>query len=365
MRSRSALIVILAALVAGVAAAGPAGSGYDKPPQNVLDVLHAPSPPNPFLSPTRDRILLVSWVEYPPIAQVAEPFLKLAGVRVEPRTRRKHDTPGGYGVAPCAQTLTLVDVSNSREIPVTLPPDGCVDGIVWAADGRRFAFRNTSQDAVELWIGDAATGAIRRLGDARLNPMLGSSLQWMPDQKTLLVKLVPANAGPPPAAAVASDGPSIQETTGETGESSTYETRDTLSNKHDEDLFDYYATSQLALRRRGLGRDHAAGRAGDHHRGRPLARRREPPRRRRSTSRTRTSPRTPNFAHDVELWDRTGRRTAHAREAAPRGSRADRAACPPARATSSGGRPSRRRSSGPRRSTAATGTSASPRATRS
>ncbi len=99
----------------------------------------------------------------------------------------------------------------------------------------------------ELWIGDAATGAIRRLGAARLNPMLGSALQWMPDQKTLLVKLVPANAGTAPAAAVESDGPSIQETTGETGESSTYETRDTLSNKHDEDLFDYYAASHLAF----------------------------------------------------------------------------------------------------------------------
>src|SRR5262249_9022309 len=224
-----------------------AGSGYDRPPQNVIDVLHAPWPPVPYVSPTSDRILLVSWVRYPPIAQVAEPFLKLAGVRVEPRTRRKHDTRGGYGIAPCAQTLTLVDISSSREAAVTLPPGGCVDGIAWAADGRRFAFRNTSQDAVELWVGDAATGAIRRLGSARLNPMLGSSHQWMPDQKTFLVKLVPANAGAPPAGSVASIGPSIQETTGQTGESSTYETRDTLSSKHDEDLFDYYATSQLAF----------------------------------------------------------------------------------------------------------------------
>jgi len=42
-------------------------------------------------------------------------------------------------------------------------------------------------------------------------------------------------------------GPSIQETTGEKGQSSTYENRDTLNSKHDEDLFDYYAASQLAL----------------------------------------------------------------------------------------------------------------------
>ncbi len=42
-------------------------------------------------------------------------------------------------------------------------------------------------------------------------------------------------------------GPSIQETTGEKGQSSTYENRDTLRNKHDEDVFDYYGASQLAF----------------------------------------------------------------------------------------------------------------------
>src|SRR5580765_591143 len=61
-------------------------SGYDKPPQAILDVLHAPAAPTPYASPTRETILLVQWVTYPPIAQVAEPFLKLAGVRLEPRT---------------------------------------------------------------------------------------------------------------------------------------------------------------------------------------------------------------------------------------------------------------------------------------
>ena len=306
MRTRPAFLTFLVALVACVTAA-PARSGYDKPPQNVLDVLHAPSPPNPYVSPTRDRILLVSWVRYPPIAQVAEPFLRLAGVRVEPRTRRKHDTPGGYGIAPCAQTLALVDVATSRETPVTLPPDGCVDGVAWAADGRRFAFRNTSTDAVEPWICDAATGATRRLGSARLNPMLGSSLQWMPDQRTLLAKLVPADAGPAPAASLASEGPSIQETTGATGESSTYETRDTLSSKHDEDLFDYYATSQLAFVDADTGAVTPLGAPA-------------------IISETDASPdgqhllvttihrpysyvtTYPHFPHDVELWDRAGRR---------------------------------------------------------
>jgi len=312
MRLRAAILALV--FVAGVAAAASppeqaAESRYDKPPQYVLDVLHAPAPPVPYVNPTNDRILLVAWVEYPPMAQVAEPFLKLAGVRVEPRTRRKHDTPGGYGIAACAQTLTLVDVATARETSVPPPPNGCVDGIAWAADGRRFAFRNTSQDAVELWVGDAATGAIRRLGSARLNPMLGRSHQWMPDQKTLLVKLVPASAGAAPADTAASIGPSIQETTGEKGESSTYETRDTLSNKHDEDLFDYYAASQLALVDADSGAvtpigDPAVVTAVD-----------PSPDGQNILVTTVHKPYSyvttyGNFPHDVEVWDRSGRRVA-------------------------------------------------------
>ena len=282
----------------------PATSGYDKPPPYVLDVLHAPAPPQPIVNPTHDTILLVSWVKYPPIAQVAEPYLKLAGVRVEPRTRRKHDTPGGYGVAPCAQTLGVVDVASTKETQIALPQGGCVDGLLWSADGKRFAFRNTSSNAVELWIGDT-TGHVHRLGDARLNPMLGSSLQWMPDQKALLVKLVPDNQGAPPAASATADGPSIQENDGTGGESSTYEARDTLQNKHDEDLFDFYATSQLALVDAGSGAITRVGKPAvlteidaapdDQH---ILV----------------TSIKKPysyevtygRFAHDVEVWDRAG-----------------------------------------------------------
>jgi len=220
-------------------------SGYDSPPQYVLDVLHAPTPPRPILSPTRASVLLVSWVQYPPMAQVAEPFLKLAGVRVEPRTRRKHDTAGGYGVAPCAQTLSVVDVATRRETTIALPAGGCADGFIWAADGASFAFRNTSGDAVELWAGNR-DGATHRVGDVRLNPMLGSSHRWTPDGKSLLVKLVPDNIGAPPAAGAGAEGPRIQESTGG-GEFSTYEARDTLRNQADAALFEYYGTSQLAL----------------------------------------------------------------------------------------------------------------------
>lgn len=224
-----------------------ATAGYDKPPKEILDVMQAPSSPFPRLSPTSDRILLVSMQDYPSIQRVAEPFLRLAGVRIEPGNHSKHDTAGGYGIPACAQTVSIVKVADGSEKKVDISKLTCVDAPQWSADGKHFFFRDRTATAVELWIGDSQTTKIFHVPRIKLNPMFGYDVQWMPDQKHLLVKLVPQNLGAAPKAVQALTGPSIQESNGQKGQSSTYEKRDTLTNKNDEKLFDYYGTSQLAI----------------------------------------------------------------------------------------------------------------------
>ncbi len=224
-----------------------ARSAYDKPPQNVLDVLHAPSPPVPYMSPTHDALLLVTWTQYPPMSRVAEPYLKLAGARVEPRNHSKHDTPGGYGVAPCAIDYVITKVADGSQIHVALPAGVCASNPAWTADGKHYAFENTASDAVELWVGEAGSAEVHRINGVRLNPMHESTSQWMPDQKTLIVKMIPSGQGAPPPEPVTPLGPNVQETIGTKGKSSTYEARDVLKTQHDEDLFDYYSAAQLAL----------------------------------------------------------------------------------------------------------------------
>src|SRR5277367_607541 len=239
----------LSSLHVASAAATPieSASGYNQPPKNILDVMLAPALPNPRVSPTQDAILLVSWQNYPSISRVATPFLRLAGVRVEPKNHSKHDTPGGYGITRCAASLDLVHVADGSQVHLALPAGACPGEPIWSADGKHFVFANIATESVELWIGDALTGAIHRVPGARLNPMFDDPIKWMPDQKTLLVKLVPSGMGAPPPEPTVPPGPSIQEADGEKGQSSTYENRDTLTNHHGEDLFDYYAASQLAL----------------------------------------------------------------------------------------------------------------------
>ena len=224
-----------------------AAKGYDQPPKNILEVMRAPSPPVPYVSPTHDRMFLVYWQDYPSIARVAAPFLRLAGARIEPGNHSRHDTPGGYGITPCVSSLDLVQIADGAQVRIALPAGSCPNRPLWSADGSRFAFESIAPDSVELWIGDAHTGAIRRVLGAALNPMFGHEIQWMPDQKRLLVKLVPAAIGPPPSQLPVPSGPAIQESGGEKGQSSTYENRDTLGSVHDENLFDYYGTAQLAF----------------------------------------------------------------------------------------------------------------------
>jgi dipeptidyl aminopeptidase/acylaminoacyl peptidase len=221
-------------------ATAPAGSSYLKPPKSVLDVLHAPLPPNASLNPTHDTMILATPVRYPPIADLAEPMLRLAGVRVVPRTRGRHG-------APYWSEYVITRVADGREQRVALPPGARVGLPHWSPDGKRYAFENIAGDAIELWVGEAESAEVRRVEGVRLNPVLGSEIGWTSDQRTLLVKLVPPAQGAPPPAPATPIGPNVQEASGQKGPSSTYEVRDVLKSPHDADLFDYYAASQLAL----------------------------------------------------------------------------------------------------------------------
>ncbi|WP_199097005.1 prolyl oligopeptidase family serine peptidase [Dyella sp. ASV21] len=250
-------------LVAGLLALLPAAlqAGYDKPPEPLLGVMHAPLPAIPMLDPTRQRMLLVEQAQYPSIERVAEPYVKLAGLRIEPRNHSRHDASSGYGIRTCLKRFTVEDVASHQQVPVALPADACPSVPLWSPDGHRFAFTNTTDERTELWLGDALTGAVHRVDGVSLNPIMEDSVQWLHNSDSLLVKQVPLNLGAAPKIS-ATGGPEIKESIQGKGESSTYEARDTLGSPEDEALFDYYATAQLAVVDAASGQAHAVGKPG-------------------------------------------------------------------------------------------------------
>jgi hypothetical protein len=197
---------------------------YEKPPQEILDVLNVPLPPTPFLSPARDLLALAQPVIYPAISDLAEPMLRLAGVRINPRSNAERSYIYYW------TGLTLKRISDGVEFPVALPAAvRRMGSLQWNATGTMLAFTNEATDGVELWVVDAATQKVHQILGLHINPLLRSAVQWMPDQKTLLVKTIPVDRGAPPAPPLVPPGPKIQESLGVSSASSTYEARDVLS----------------------------------------------------------------------------------------------------------------------------------------
>ena len=82
----------------------------------------------------------------------------------------------------------------------------------------------------------------------------------MPDNRTLLVKAVPTGRGPAPEEPKVPLGPHVQESAGHAMGVATYE--DLLQNPHDEDLYEYYATSQLVSVDTSTGKVTPLGKSG-------------------------------------------------------------------------------------------------------
>jgi dipeptidyl aminopeptidase/acylaminoacyl peptidase len=222
---------------------------YQKPPKEIMDILNAPATPTLTLSPSRAYAMQGSPVRYPPIAELSEPMLRLAGVRINPKTNGLHNDTFNTD-------LTIRKIPEGTEIKVAVPLNSRLSLPRWSPDGSHFAFTNATANGTDLWVGDSATGRAHKVGNVKTNEVLSGGgggrgggprgpVQWMPDGKSLLVFMVKPNRGAPPPESAAPTGPHIQESLGGGRGVVTHE--DMLQSEHDEDLFEYYATSQLAV----------------------------------------------------------------------------------------------------------------------
>jgi hypothetical protein len=92
-----------------------AQNSYKQPPQDVMNVLNAVTIPQTSVSPAKDKILLIESPGYPSIAELSQPMLRLAGLRINPNTNSAHRQP--YAVK-----LTLKNIADGKECRLNCPP---------------------------------------------------------------------------------------------------------------------------------------------------------------------------------------------------------------------------------------------------
>jgi dipeptidyl aminopeptidase/acylaminoacyl peptidase len=220
---------------------------YQQPPKAIAELVDVLPTPTVRVSPAAKGqarwMLIEQFSGLPSIADLAQPELRLAGLRFNPRTNGP--SRGRY-----ITSLKIQALPNGKEIAVSgLPSNPKIISADWSPDARKISFVNASdskEDAgLSLWIVDVATAQARRLAGIALSGMFGPPCEWLGDSQSLACKTVPADRGAAPSRSEIPTGPVVQENLGRVTPSATYE--DLLKNPEDEQIFDYYATSQLRL----------------------------------------------------------------------------------------------------------------------
>jgi dipeptidyl aminopeptidase/acylaminoacyl peptidase len=239
--SFAAPVAVLAQQPAAAPAQGQPAAGYLEPVPELKAIVDAPRPPQVSLSPRRDLIALQQVPQLPSIALVAQPELKLAGLRLNPRSY----SPSRFSFA---TDLWLMDVATGKESRIDgLPSPLSLASVSWSPDQKHLALNqldpNTGSNT--LWLVDVSARKARRLLDQSLNTVTGG-IRWMPDSRHLLVHLRVGQGGAPQAEIVPA-GPNTQEVRGGGAVRQLRTFQDMLRNPSDERIFEHYLRVQPAL----------------------------------------------------------------------------------------------------------------------
>ena len=212
---------------------------YQTPPKPLADLVNAPVTPNVSVDSKGKWMLIMERSDLPTIAELSQPELRLAGLRMNPATN-------GASRQQYINNFKLRKLGDKTDIAVKNLPNSTTPqygSISWSPDETKIAFTQTSDNKIEAYIIDVATATASKLTDLALNAITGSPISWLSDSKSLLIKAIPSSRGNAPVISRTPVGPTIQENLGKKAEAPTFQ--DLLKNPSDEKQFEYYTTSQI------------------------------------------------------------------------------------------------------------------------
>ena len=210
---------------------------YQKPPQEILDLVDVPRAPTVVMNTEGDKMLLLYRDSYKDIATLSEEELRLGGLRINPKTN----------IGSRTNYYNNVKIKGLDGDPMQvkgLPSNPKLANFSWSPDESKMALTNTVSNGVEVWMLDIATAQVSKISEPKVNGNMGNPIRWFKDGNALLVKMIPLSRKELINTAEAvPTGPTISVSDGAKAQNRTYQ--DLLQNPNDVFNFEQLATSAL------------------------------------------------------------------------------------------------------------------------
>jgi dipeptidyl aminopeptidase/acylaminoacyl peptidase len=210
---------------------------YKEPPKEIYDLIMAKPVPSASVDDAGKWMLLMERNTFPSVAELAEPELRIAGLRINPNnfSQSRMTTLAG---------ISLKDINTLQEYSIKgLPAEMRATSIQWNPSQNKIAFANLTYDRVDLYVIDISSFTAAKINQLPLNIVTGSTFAWV-DDNSLIYKATITNAVKPEKP-LAPTGPVIQESLGKKAAARTYQ--DLIKSSYDEALFEFYSKSQLVF----------------------------------------------------------------------------------------------------------------------
>lgn len=210
---------------------------YQLPPKAIADLIDAPPIPYISIDPTNKWMLLHEYPNLISIDELAQPELRLAGIRINPQNH-------GPSRSRYVTGLKLLEINTGKEFVIEgIPQKVKIRDISWSPDGNYVAFLSSKENGQDLWVVDVSEKFAKILVKDKMTSVYGSPFSWLPDNNTLICKILPEEIATVPVETTVPTGPVVQETSGKKAPARTYQ--DLLKTAYDETLFEYHFQAQV------------------------------------------------------------------------------------------------------------------------
>lgn len=211
---------------------------YQKPSDEILNLVDAPLAPTVLITDNGKHMVMLYRDAYKTIEELSEDELRLAGLRINPKTNIGSRT-NYYNNIKIKLTTSPQDTQVNG-----LPENPRLANFSWSPDQTKIAVTNTTKKGVEIWILDLEKASVKKITEANVNANMGDVINWFKDGNSILVKMLPSarkaliNTGE-----AVPEGPTISSNDGKKAQNRTYQ--DLLKNPNDEFNFEQLALSEL------------------------------------------------------------------------------------------------------------------------